>query len=86
MGIGVKAIISHRDLALVRNMGGRPGDELQGVHPLQVFGLFTITVADPAEIFIEREPLRRQKRADYVFAHPFGLGLYIIEVRLSISL
>jgi hypothetical protein len=37
MGIGVKAIKTHRDLALVGNMGGDPSDELQVVHRLLLF-------------------------------------------------
>jgi hypothetical protein len=55
MGIGVKAIITHRDLALVRDVRGHPGNEFQIVHPLQLFGLFPIPVADPAFLFINRE-------------------------------
>jgi hypothetical protein len=29
VGIGIESVIAHRDLALVRNMGSDPGDELQ---------------------------------------------------------
>ena len=50
MGISVEPVISHRDLALVRDMRGHSGDELQVVHPLQVFGLFAIPVADLAPL------------------------------------
>jgi hypothetical protein len=46
MGIGVEAVISHCDLALVRDMGSRPGDELQVVHPLHLSGVFPEPIAD----------------------------------------
>jgi hypothetical protein len=39
MGVGVEAVISDGDLALVRDMGGDPGDELQIVHPLYFFAV-----------------------------------------------
>jgi len=29
MGIGIEAVVADHDLALVRDMGGHPGDELQ---------------------------------------------------------
>jgi hypothetical protein len=66
MGIGVEAVITHRDLALIRDMGGDPGDELQVVHPLQLFGVFPIPVADLAFPFIEGEALQGEKRSDHV--------------------
>jgi hypothetical protein len=47
-------------------MGGRPGDELQVVHPLEILGLFPIPVADLAVLFIEGEPLQGQERPDHV--------------------
>ena len=72
MRISVEAIISHRDLALVRDMGSRPGDELQVVHPLHLFGVFPIAVADLAFSFIEGEPPQGQERPDHVFAHALG--------------
>jgi hypothetical protein len=31
MGVGVEAVISHRDLAFIGDMGSDPGDELQVV-------------------------------------------------------
>jgi len=43
MGIGVEAVISHRDLALVRDMGSDPGDKLQVVHPLHFLGPLDLT-------------------------------------------
>ena len=64
MGVGVEAIISHRDLSLVGNMGSRSSDELQVVHPLQIFGSLLIAIADPAFIFIEEEAFQRKQRPD----------------------
>jgi len=58
MGVGVEAVIAHSDLALVRNMGSNPGDELQVVHPLDLSGLFPILIAEPALLFIEGEALQ----------------------------
>ena len=46
MSVGVEAIISYGDLTLVGNMGGDPGDKLQVIHPLHLFRLFPIPVAD----------------------------------------
>ena len=66
-------LVSYRDLALVGNMGGDPGDELEVVHPLHLFVLFPVPVADLALFLIQGEPLQGQKRADHVFAHPLGL-------------
>jgi hypothetical protein len=75
MGIGVQPIISHRDLAFVRDMGGDSGDELEVVHRLHLSGLFPIAVTDPACLFIQGEPLQGQERPDHVFSHPLGLDL-----------
>jgi len=75
MGIGVEAVISHCDLALVRNMGSDPGDELQVVHPLYLSGLFPVPIAHLGSLFIEGEALQGQQRADHVFAHQLGLFL-----------
>ena len=75
MGVGVQPIISHPDLALVRDIRGHPGDELQVVHPLQIFGLFPILVADLGFPFIQGEALQGKERPDHVFAHPLGLFL-----------
>ncbi len=39
MRIGVQPITTHHDLALVGNVGGKPGDEIQIIHPLHLFGV-----------------------------------------------
>jgi len=52
MGVGVEAVITDRDLALVGNMRDDPGDKLQVVHPLEIFGFLAIPVADLACPFI----------------------------------
>jgi len=54
VGVGVEAIVTYGDLALVRDMGDDPGDELQIIHRLHLFGLLPIAVADLALPFIER--------------------------------
>jgi hypothetical protein len=82
MGVGVQPIIPHRDLALIRDMGGDPGDELQVVHPLRLSGLLAITVADLGFPFIEGEPPQGQKRPDHVFSHPLGLFFVSAWTRL----
>ena len=67
MGMGVEAVISHRDLALVRDMGSDPGDELQVVHPLHLSYVFPMPVADPTLLFIEGEAFQGEKRPDHIF-------------------
>jgi hypothetical protein len=61
MGIGVEAIISHCDLALVGDMGSDPGDELQVIHCLHFFGFFPILVADLACSSIQRIRAKPQR-------------------------
>ena len=46
MSIGVEAVVSHGDLSLIGDMGGDPGYEFQIIHPLHLFGVFPILVAD----------------------------------------
>ena len=75
MGVGVEAVITDRDLALVGDMGGDPGDELQVVHPLHLSGLAPVPVAHLGSLFIEGEAFQGKKRPDHVFSHPLGLGL-----------
>jgi hypothetical protein len=56
MGIGVKAVITYRDPALVGKMGSDPGNELHVVHPLLLFGAFSFHIAaDPVVLCIEGE-------------------------------
>ena len=38
MGVGVEALTADHQLALIRDMGGNPGNELQVVHSLLFFG------------------------------------------------
>ncbi|KUO42293.1 MAG: hypothetical protein APZ16_06965 [Candidatus Hadarchaeum yellowstonense] len=61
------------DLALVGNMGSDPGDELQVIHPLNLFMAFHIPVEDFPLQFIKGETFPREERPDHVFAHPLGL-------------
>ncbi len=75
VGVGIEAVVSDRDLTLIRNMGGDPGDELQVIHPLGLIVPFAIAVADLACPFIEGEPLQGKNGTDHVFSHPLGLGL-----------
>lgn len=75
MGVSIEAVITHRDLAFVRNMGSCPGDELEVVHPFGLFGFFPIQVADLDCVFVEAEPLQGQRRTEHVISHPLGLGL-----------
>jgi hypothetical protein len=73
MGIGVEAVITHGDLALVRYMGSDPGDELQVGHPLHFSSVFPIAIVDSPRPFSQGEPLQGQKGPDHVFSHPLGL-------------
>ena len=75
LGIGVEAIIAHRDLALVENMGSDSDDELQLVRPLQIFGVFLILIADLTLFLRERDPLQGQKKPDHIVSLLRGLGL-----------
>jgi len=78
MGIDVEAVISDRDLAFVRDMRSHPSDELEVVHPLYLFGIFAILVADLACVFIEGEAFQREQRPDHILSHApsliFSLG------------
>jgi len=73
MGVGVEAVIAHRDLPLVGDTGSDPGDELQVVHPHHLSGLFPIPVADLAFFLIEAEAFQGQERPNHVFAHSLSL-------------
>jgi hypothetical protein len=44
MGIGVQAEVTDSYLALVRNMGSCPGDELQVIQPLHLFDLYPLKI------------------------------------------
>jgi hypothetical protein len=74
MGIGVETVVADHDLALVGNMRGHPGDELQVVHPLQL-GAAAVPVADPALPFQKRQPIQGQDGPDHVLANPLGFRL-----------
>ena len=73
-GIGVQAEVTDGDLSLVGDMRSDPGDELEVVHPLHLFGVFPISVADLTFPFIEGEPFQREQRPDHGFSHPLGLS------------
>ena len=73
MGVGVEAEITDGDLAFVGDMGSDPGDELQVVHPLHLFTVFSIPVADLALLFIEGEALEGKERPAHIFSHLLGL-------------
>ncbi len=60
-------------LALVRDMGGDSGDELQIIHPFHLFSSFPIPVADLAFFFIKGEAFQGKKRPNHVFPHSLGL-------------
>jgi hypothetical protein len=53
-------------------MGGCPGGELQGVHPLPLSCAFPIPVAVLGLLFIERQPLQGKKWSDHALSHPPG--------------
>ena len=61
VSIGIEAEITDGDLTLVWNMRSDPGDELQIIHPLQLFSSFPIPVADLAFLFIEGEAFQRKQ-------------------------
>jgi hypothetical protein len=46
-------------------MGGYPGDKLQIIHPLQLFGFFPIPVADLPLFLIGGKTLKRKQRSDH---------------------
>ena len=83
MGIGIEAIISDSDLALVMDMGSDSGNELQVVHPFQLFGLIPILVADLACAFIEGEALQGKKRTDHILSHPLGMRRQPMETFIA---
>ena len=64
VGVGVETVITDGDLALVGDMRGYPGNELQVVHPLHLFSVFPIPVADLGFSFIEGEALQGKERPD----------------------
>jgi hypothetical protein len=67
VGVSIETEVTNCDLALVGNMGSRPGDELQIVHSLHLFGVFPTAVADLPLLLIEGEVFQGQKRANHVF-------------------
>jgi len=66
-------IISDSALAIIGNMGSHLGDELQIIHPLDLFVLFPTRVADLTYLFIQGEAIQGQQRPDHIFFHAFGL-------------
>ena len=63
------------------NMGSDPGDEIQIIHPLQLFSSFPIPAADLTFLFIEGEVFQGKERANHVFSHALGLfGSEVIPV------
>jgi predicted nucleic acid-binding protein len=44
MGVGVETEVTNSDLSLVGDMEGDPGDELQVVHALEIFGLLVFAL------------------------------------------
>jgi hypothetical protein len=48
VGVGVQPIIADHDLAFIRDMGGRPGDELQIIHPFLLRAAPTPAITDLA--------------------------------------
>jgi|GEM_PF-2075624 len=55
-------------------MGSHSGDELQIIHPLRLFFVLPISVADFPFLFIEEEAFQGQKRTAHVLAHSLGLS------------
>lgn len=60
VGIGTEVKVANCDLALVEDTRGDAGDELQVIHPLYLFGPFSIPVASSTFFLIEREALQRK--------------------------
>jgi hypothetical protein len=75
VGIGVEPVITDHDLALIGDMGGDAGDDLQVVHRLLVAPILAVSVTDLALLLQERQPLQRKDRPDYVLPHPLSLRL-----------
>ena len=73
MSVGIEPVIPDHDLALVGDVGGHPGDELQIVHRLQLSCAFPISVADQALLLIEGEAFQGKERPDHVLSHRLGL-------------
>ena len=85
VGIGVQPVIPHHDLDLIGNMASEAGDKLQIIHPLQLFGSFSISVADFTFHFIKREALQGKERTNHVFAHQLGFFLCLLWLSLQHS-
>jgi len=75
MGVGLESVVSHRDLSLVGDVGRRPGDELQILHPLELRSIWTMPVTDTALALQEGEPLQNERGPDHVLSDPLGFGL-----------
>jgi len=73
MGIRIEAEITDNDLAFVWNMGSDPGDKLQVIHALHLFGSFPISVADLALFLRKGEALERKQQTAHEFSHALGL-------------
>jgi hypothetical protein len=78
VGIGVEAVITHRDLSLIRDMGSHPGDELEVVHPLHLFGLFLEPFwANQGEIYVPKGTRGRVLEGQNLY------GYVTLELRLG---
>jgi len=75
VSVRIEAVISHGDLALVWNMGGRPGDEIQIIHPLYLCRAFPIPIANLTLVLQEGESLQGKQRTDHVFKVRFFIEL-----------
>ena len=75
VSISIESEITDGDLALVRDMRGHPGDELQIIHALHLGGLFPIPVANLALFLLKRKTLQRKERANHIFSHLLGFLL-----------
>ena len=74
-GVGVEPIIAHHDLALIRDVGGHAGDELQIIHRLLPRAVPPPAITDLALGFQKRQPLQGEHRPEHVLPYPLGLRL-----------
>jgi len=75
MGVGVQVIITNHDLALVGDMGGHPGNELQIIHPLLLARVLTVSVTDLALCLQEQQPLQGQRKTFSLFGKKIRYGI-----------
>jgi len=75
MAVGGEAVVSDGNLAFIGDTEAHLDDELQVIHPFQLFGALPISVANFLLLFIKGEELQGKQWRAHLPAHRQGLSL-----------